>query len=174
MSASEFNIQPVSEKDIAELVILSRQTFSDAFMHLNKAEDVLAYMNETFTEANLLQECQQPGAGFYFVEVNNELAGYIKLNTGTAQTEPEADDAMEIQRIYVLKAHQGRRIGERLILFAAQQAQQRHCSYIWLGVWEHNKNAIRFYQRHGFELYGEHHFLLGSDLQTDILMKKLS
>ncbi|MEM9391391.1 MAG: GNAT family N-acetyltransferase, partial [Bacteroidota bacterium] len=44
--------------------------------------------------------------------------------------------------------------------------------YIWLGVWEYNTDAIRFYERLGFTPFGQHSFILGSDHQTDILMKK--
>jgi ribosomal protein S18 acetylase RimI-like enzyme len=42
----------------------------------------------------------------------------------------------------------------------------------WLGVWEHNPRAIAFYEKWGFKQFGTHPFLLGKDLQTDILMKK--
>jgi ribosomal protein S18 acetylase RimI-like enzyme len=43
---------------------------------------------------------------------------------------------------------------------------------IWLGVWEHNHQAIKFYTTWGFEKFGDHLFLLGDDPQTDWLMKK--
>ena len=42
---------------------------------------------------------------------------------------------------------------------------------IWLGVWEHNVSAIRFYERNQFQLFGKHSFILGSDEQTDLLME---
>ena len=51
--------------------------------------------------------------------------------------------------------------------------QQRRCvEYVWLGVWEHNHKAIKFYQDKGFVRFGEHVFVLGEDRQTDFLMKK--
>jgi diamine N-acetyltransferase len=50
--------------------------------------------------------------------------------------------------------------------------QQQGCDTVWLGVWEHNPRAIAFYEKWGFEKFGAHDFLLGTDLQTDILMKK--
>jgi len=43
---------------------------------------------------------------------------------------------------------------------------------IWLGVWEHNHNAVHFYKQWGFEIFGAHPFILGDDKQTDVLMKK--
>ena len=43
---------------------------------------------------------------------------------------------------------------------------------MWLGVWEENPRAIRFYQKQGFVEFGEHIFQLGDDAQRDVLMKK--
>ncbi|GAB2688185.1 N-acetyltransferase [Mucilaginibacter koreensis] len=173
MTDAQVHIRRVTEKDIPELVAISRQTFSDAFLHLNNAADVQSYMDDTYTVSNLRQELQQEGSAFYFAEFDKRIAGYLKLNTGVAQTENEASNAMEVQRIYVYKDFQGQRIGERLIQFAIQQALEQRCPYTWLGVWEHNVNAIRFYQRQGFEIFSQHDFLLGADLQTDLLMKKI-
>jgi ribosomal protein S18 acetylase RimI-like enzyme len=42
---------------------------------------------------------------------------------------------------------------------------------MWLGVWEENPRAIRFYQKQGFVEFDQHIFQLGEDAQTDILMK---
>ena len=46
-------------------------------------------------------------------------------------------------------------------------------SYVWLGVWEQNPRAIRFYEKNGFVPFDTHVFILGEDKQTDILMKKI-
>ncbi len=51
-------------------------------------------------------------------------------------------------------------------------ANERGVAYVWLGVWEHNYKAIKFYQDKGFVCFGEHVFVLGEDRQTDFLMKK--
>ena len=42
---------------------------------------------------------------------------------------------------------------------------------VWLGVWEKNFRAIRFYKKYGFKKFGQHKFLLGNDLQTDYLLE---
>ena len=44
-------------------------------------------------------------------------------------------------------------------------------AFLWLGVWEANRAAIRFYERHGFKKFGEHPYFIGEDKQTDWLMK---
>ena len=42
---------------------------------------------------------------------------------------------------------------------------------VWLGVWEKNFKAIRFYKKYGFKKFGQHNFLLRNDLQTDYLFE---
>ncbi len=108
---------------------------------------------------------------FYFARVDGVLAGYLKLNFGVSQTELKDPKAIEIERIYVLKAFQGKRVGQALYEHALQLARDRGVDYIWLGVWEQNHKAIRFYEKNGFVAFDKHLFMLGDDPQTDIMMK---
>ena len=52
-----------------------------------------------------------------------------------------------------------------------QIAMNINAMYIWLGVWEKNTKAIRFYKKNGFIEFDKHIFNLGNDEQTDIMMK---
>jgi ribosomal protein S18 acetylase RimI-like enzyme len=51
-------------------------------------------------------------------------------------------------------------------------AKTRKYDVMWLGVWEFNPRAQRFYEKNGFRIVGKHTFILGSDPQTDLLMQK--
>ena len=73
---------------------------------------------------------------------------------------------------YAKADYQGQGIGAQLFDFAWQVAEERSMKYVWLGVWEESIDAIRFYERQGFSAFSQHSFLLGQDLQTDILMRK--
>ena len=165
-------IQPVRPSDIDALLSLSLKTFYDAFEHLNNPEDFAAYTSVAFTHDKLLSEINNPNSAFYFAVIGDENVGYIKLNYASAQTEFKDADAVEVERIYVLASQQGKQIGKQLIDFAIAKAIEDGLKYIWLGVWEHNLNAQRFYERGGFKAFSSHQFILGKDVQTDILMKK--
>jgi len=131
-----------------------------------------AYASNAFTLQRLEQELNNPDSAFYFALYDKQVAGYIKLNRNTAQTEFADTDALEVERIYVLSEYQGKQIGRHLLKFAIQTAIEAKLSYIWLGVWEHNAGAIRFYEGNGFKQFSSHPFMLGNDKQTDILMKR--
>jgi len=165
-------IQKVDPSDVDTLRTLGLKTFYDAFEHHNNPEDFEAYTSVAFTCEKLLSEINNPHSAFYFALIDDEPVGYIKLNYASAQTEFKDSNAVEVERIYVLASQQGKKIGNRMIDFAINKATEDGLQYIWLGVWEHNPNAIRFYERCGFVRFSSHKFMVGKDEQTDILMKK--
>jgi len=169
--ALSVQIKQVTIADIDTLLNLSRQTFFDAFLHRNTPSDMDAYAATAFTIQKFEDELSNPDSRFYFAVIDNTIAGYLKLNHNTAQTELRDPNSLEVERIYILQQYQGQQIGKKLIDFAIDTAISRKLSYVWLGVWEHNDKAIKFYKNKGFEQFGSHPFMLGSDEQTDILMK---
>ena len=130
-----------------------------------------AYLSNHLTIESLGAELDNPNSEFYFAMEDNEPIAYFKINTGPAQTELQEENGLEIERIYVLKVHQGKKLGKRIMQECIGVALQRGKTYVWLGVWEHNVNAIRFYQNNGFVQFDKHDFQLGNELQTDVMMK---
>ena len=156
--------------DVDTLVELSWRTFYEAFNHLNTPENMAAYMNKAFTEEKLLAEINNDQTDFFLVRRENAIIGYMKLNRNGAQSEFHESDSMEIERIYIDGKHQGNGIGTQLLSKAKEIACQHGCKYLWLGVWENNPGAIRFYERNGFRVFSSHLFEMGDDMQTDKLM----
>lgn len=165
-------IQPISIAQVEQLQQISRATFRETFADVNTEEDMHDYLENRLSISRLTDELSQPESFFYFAMIDGHAVGYLKLNTGTAQTEHEADDALEVERIYVLKDYQSEGIGRLLFRHALATASEKQCRYVWLGVWEHNEKALRFYRKNGFEVFSKHVFRLGSDDQTDLMMRK--
>jgi len=158
--------------DIEKLLTLSKKTFFDAFEHLNTPADFKAYTDTAFAPGKVLAELENSNSEFYFVTIDDEPVGYIKLNYGPAQTDVNDDASLEVERLYVLQSQQGKQLGKLMMDFAEQRAIEKDLQYIWLGVWEYNHGAYKFYLRHGYEKFGSHQFILGADVQTDHLLKK--
>lgn len=166
------HIKQATLNSLQQLQDISRQTFSETFSAGNTAENMTRYLEEGFSAEKLTAELNNDASEFYFAVLNNEVIGYLKLNTGQSQTEIKDDKALEIERIYVLKAYQGKKVGQLLYDKAMQVAVERDARYVWLGVWENNLSAIGFYKKHGFVEFDTHIFILGEEEQTDIMMKK--
>jgi ribosomal protein S18 acetylase RimI-like enzyme len=168
---SQINIARVTTAGLTALHYISRKTFTEAFAHLNSPDDMQAYLADHLTVESLSEELANANSEFYFAIENNEPIAYFKINTGNAQTDLKEANGLEIERIYVLQNYQGKKLGHDIITACIKIAMQKNKAYVWLGVWEHNVNAIRFYQNNGFVVFDKHSFRLGNDMQTDIMMR---
>lgn len=164
-------IRKLNITDLENLQKLSITTFRETFEEVNTEEDMQKYLAENLSLEKLKSEIENPNSEFYFAENENEVLGYLKINFGDAQTENQGNEALEIERIYVLKEFFPLKIGQILFEKSVEIAQEKNMKFIWLGVWEENKRAIRFYEKNGFEIFGKHDFVLGKDVQTDLMMK---
>lgn len=165
------DIRKVTLQDIHQLQRIGRQTFSETFAAVNTEENMNKYLEESFSIERLTDELTNSSSEFYFAVLDNQVIGYLKLNSGESQTELKDSKALEIERIYVLKEYHGKKVGQLLYEKAMQVARQTDADYVWLGVWEENPRAIRFYKKNGFVEFDKHIFRLGDDEQTDIMMK---
>ena len=129
------------------------------------------YLEEDFSLERLTEQLNNKNSEFYFAELEDKIIGYLKLNFSNSQTEIKDDKAVEIERIYVLKEFHGKKVGQVLYEKAIEIAKQLNADYIWLGVWEENPRAIKFYKKNGFIEFDKHIFKLGTEQQTDIMMK---
>lgn len=169
MNAIEIRKATISDLEIIQEI--SKQTFIETFAEVNTVENMKKYIRENSNATQLTSEINNRESLFYLAIIDTQPIGYMKLNFGNAQTEIHNPQSMEIQRIYVLKAFHGKKIGQLLLDEALKIGQQTGVEYLWLGVWEENHRALQFYSKNGFVEFDKHVFTLGNDIQTDLLMR---
>ena len=169
---AEIFIRMAEIKDAELIAHLSRQTFYDSFAPQNTKEDMDKFMNESFSMEALINEVTQPLNIFLVAFMEEALVGYAKLTLSKNPPELGPMKAIEIGRLYAAQKTIGHGVGKALMQQCLQVAAKKGKELIWLGVWEHNRRAIDFYTKFGFEKFGTHDFVLGDDVQTDWLMKK--
>ena len=140
--------------DLDKLKKLAYQTFDESFRPLNIQETIDTYLGEAFTKEKLSVEIMTNGSEFYFIYADEDLAGYLKINYAPAQTDINDPESVEIERVYVKKEFKGQGIGKQLMDYAFKLAKDSGKEYLWLGVWEKNKDAIEFYKHIGFTVTG--------------------
>lgn len=164
-------IEQINNSHIEALQQIGRQTFSETFAESNSADNMAKYLAEAYAYEKLNEELNNQNSFFYFAILDEKIIGYLKLNMGGSQTELKDNDALEIERIYVLKDFHGKKVGQLLFDKALTIAKELQVAYVWLGVWEENKKALQFYTKNGFVEFDQHVFVLGDEAQTDIMMK---
>ena len=171
MMELNITILQINDSHIAALQQIGRQSFSETFAESNSAENMAKYLEEAYSYEKLSAELNDPNSIFYFAMMDQNVIGYLKLNFGASQTELKDNNALEIERIYVLEEFHGKKVGQLLFDKAIQVAKEQQVAYVWLGVWENNKRALQFYTKNGFVEFDQHVFVLGDEAQTDIMMK---
>ncbi|KJU73939.1 acetyltransferase [Pediococcus damnosus LMG 28219] len=166
-------LKKIGVQDWQRLQQISIETYTDTFEPYNSPEIMDAYLTTAYEPQKLQRELKNPDSSFYFIEKNNEVAGYLKINLNGSQTEKMGPDSLEVERIYIRPAFKHQSLETQLIENAEKLAQKYHKSKIWLGVWEHNEPAKHFYAKFGFKRIGQHSFFMGDDEQTDYLMQKV-
>ena len=164
-------IRKATVSDLETIQKISIQTFIETFAAVNTPENIANYIKDSLNTEQLTTELNNANSQFYIAYSNAEVVGYLKINFGDAQTETINENALEVQRIYVLQNFHGKNIGQLLLEEVKKIAQTTDVEYIWLGVWEENHRALRFYTKNGFVVFDKHVFIMGNDEQTDLLMR---
>ena len=171
---SDISIRQATSADAKLLTDLSYTTFWDAFAHhpKNAPADLAYYMRQAFNADQIAAELAEPASIFLVAEIDAKPAGYAKLILDSTEEGITATRPIELSRLYSHQEYIGKGVGQNLMDACFDLAKDRGHDVMWLGVWEYNPRAQRFYQKNGFREVGRHVFQLGSDPQTDLLMQK--
>ena len=166
-------IKVACTNDTATLSWLGKTTFTETYGAHNDQDNFQKYLKDSFSEESTRQQLEDTSSFFLLAHLDQDKTiGYAKLKENNKPFHDKTINAVELERIYVLKDYQGEGVGQNLLDKCLAFAQLRKYPVMWLGVWEKNLNAVKFYQRQGFVVFGSHKFKLGDEEQSDLLMKK--
>lgn len=165
-------IRRAREEDAAELSVFAERAFVHAFGAQNDPIDLHLYTSEAFTPTRQLQELTTPGVTCLLADCDGTMVAYAMLRAAAPHHLVQADAPMELQRFYVDAGWHGRGLAASLMEAVLEEARAQGADTLWLGVWEQNPRAIRFYAKQEFTDVGFHEFLLGKDLQRDRVMTR--
>lgn len=146
-------------------------SFVDAFGDLNEPAHLQAFLAASYNPARQRQELVDPAIVTLLAEIDGGMAGYAQVRAGNYLPPCVSGPApIELWRFYVGSTWIGRGVARPLMDAAKAEARARGGQTLWLGVWEINARAIAFYRKAGFTEVGTHHFDVGGDRQTDLVM----
>ncbi len=162
-----------ASKDSAPLLSeVAMRTFNDAFASQNDPRDFQEYLGSAFSVDQMHQELHEPTAQFFVAFDGDRAIGYTKIRAVKCPDCIDDPAPVELQRIYVDQAYIGKKIGAALMQRALDAGRDAGFKTIWLGVWEKNHDSIAFYKKWGYEIVGEHDFVIGTDVQRDHIMMR--
>ncbi|EPB89421.1 hypothetical protein HMPREF1544_03790 [Mucor circinelloides 1006PhL] len=169
---SEIQVTQIDANYAQTLSALGRRLFADTFSSDNTPENIEAYLDESYKPEIQEKELNDPTMYTYMAFDENKLpVGFAQLRQNEKVYDFVGDpEAIELQRIYVDKNCAGKGIGSKLMAACLSKAKELNKKTMWLGVWEFNPNAIKFYTNKGFKKVGSHVFKMGEQEDTDYIM----
>jgi GNAT superfamily N-acetyltransferase len=152
--------RPATLADLNLLVDLGRRTFYDTFVGACSEEDMQLFLDTSYAPAKLEQELRDPLSRFLILEEAALPLGYSRLMG-------ESTIRVELVRFYLVQQAIGTGAAHVLMTATLDLARQLGYREIYLGVWEKNYRAQRFYEKWGFQKTGEKIFPVGNDPQID-------
>jgi ribosomal protein S18 acetylase RimI-like enzyme len=168
---SQLRLRLATETDAVLLSELGARLFEQSFGAQNTVDDMRLYVADAFRLERVRANLSDPHQRTWIAEDGtNGAVGYAVLKQSSASSFLRAQQSAEIVRLYADQRWHGRGVGAALMDACLQEARAWKSDWVWLGVWETNARAIAFYEKHGFRSVGSQTFLLGNDLQNDLVM----
>jgi ribosomal protein S18 acetylase RimI-like enzyme len=167
MTRQKLIIHRATRQHAGLIADLGHRTFKTSFGADNRPEDMEQYLSLNFSKAQIEEQLSDSASIFLLAYKNAKAVGYAMLHTGDNPDSIPGTKPVELVRFYIEAEIMGKGYGSALMQFCLETAQKNGHRTIWLGVWEKNLRAIRFYEKWGFKKVGTKEFILGSDLQKD-------
>lgn len=158
--------------DAALITKLGTDTFAASFASQNTPENLAKHIASAYGEEIQRRELADPAVAYLIAEQHGRLAGYAQVREGEAPACVTAPAPIEVRRFYVVHEFHGSGIAQALMDACEDEARRRRGRTLWLGVWDKNPRAIRFYTKCGFRDVGRQTFMLGDDPQQDRVLAR--
>ena len=157
-------------EDADGLAALGTRSFTETFGHLYIPADLALFL-ENHTPQAWRKDLADPECVVCVGEADGEAVAYAKLLPPNVPI-PITAPSIEVRQFYVLSAWHGTGVAGEMMDWAVDEARRRGARHVYLSVFTNNERAQRFYRRHGFEEVGRQTFMVGTQADEDIVMRR--
>lgn len=165
-------IRRATPADAAALSAIASATFIEAFGHLYPPEDLAVFLRGSYAVGRQRVILETPGYAVWLLEDDGVAVGHAAAGPCGLPNPGVRPGDGELKRLYVLAKYQNGGWGGRLFRAAMDWLLAEGPRTLWIGVWENNLGAQRFYARHGFEKVGEHTFPVGRVVDREFTLRR--
>ncbi|KAI5210983.1 acyl-CoA N-acyltransferase [Aureobasidium subglaciale] len=168
-NTTPISIRKATLHDAKALAELGTHVWTQTFGHTVSPADLQKYLNASYSTSAMEADITNPLKELIVAtSTTNDIIGFTLMTKGS--TEPclaSYSNHVELQRIYVHPDYHGTGVVELEAL-----ARKEGFEHMWLGVWEENARALGLYGKLGFKEVGKKKFLVGDQVDTDLVMVK--
>jgi len=170
LTKNEVVVRKAEPDDSEILSEISGRLFRQTYVGKMPSDDLCSYVSEGFKQELKLEELKDSTITTLIAETEGKVIGYAQIRQKQMPFSSNKYSEVELWRIYLDKFYHGMGIGNLLLIKVAEVVRALSSENIWLGVWDQNRQAISFYEKHGFSVVGSQQFKVGNDVQNDLVM----
>ncbi len=153
--ASDIEILQMKSSDLTTLHKICCEAYSQNFHDHWDKDGLEIYVNKVFGIDILRNELADEKIQYHVAFLNEEPVAFMKLNLFSNLPGLNEKKGMELDKIYILPAFKGKKIGKKLLSLALDIARSFEKEVVWLAVIDTNFEAISFYEKAGFRFHSK-------------------
>ena len=149
-------IRKASVDDIPVIRAMALVAFPDTYKEILSPEQIDYMMEWMYSAESLSRQMMEEGHIYYVAYHEGRAVAYLSI-------QPEGEHVFHLQKLYVLPAYQGMRLGKQLFEQAIQVIKELHPApcLLRLNVNRYNR-ALTFYEKMGMTKVDEGDFPIGN------------
>jgi diamine N-acetyltransferase len=171
----EIQLYHAGPSDLELVQRVGNETYRPYFSHIWEEGGLEWYMEECFGNENLGRDLNNPTIRYLLPQtLEREIIGLLKVHPHRPMPDGPCDNAMYLEKIYLMPTYFKTGMGQRLLLLMDQYAHNLGRDGIWLQVME--TGPVASYKKAGYSVWKEIDFMftpLKQDLRSGLVMYKL-
>jgi diamine N-acetyltransferase len=165
-------VRKADGQDAELLVELGKHSFYEAFAGQTAPEDMALYLKTTFPLDEIKAQLNNQQSLYLIIGIQDDPMGYAYLYPTRPPGCIKDPKAIQLIRFYLLKKYYGIGVGNMLMQSCLDQSNVGGYRTVWLSSWELNDRANAFYKKWQFKAVGRQEYVVGNDVQNDLILSR--
>lgn len=148
------HIEPLTPEKHPVYIAVGTKAYNQHYLHLWPNGNSNTYIQSSFTNEVLAKEAWDSNTHLFIIHLKKLPVGILKFTQNKGVGSYPEEDALYVDKIYILKEATGMGIGKKVLQFISLRAKELDKNIIWLDTMQKGP-ALNFYLKNGFDMYAE-------------------
>lgn len=148
------HITPITREEYSTYIEVGTKAYNQHYLHLWPNKNSSTYIKNSFTTEVLLKEEEDDNTILFLIYNDKKAVGILKMTLNAALASFSSDEALLLDKIYLLKEYSGKGMGTKILNFAQLRAKELDKKILWLDTMQKGP-ALAFYLKNGFEIHSK-------------------
>ncbi|WP_285311851.1 GNAT family N-acetyltransferase [Stenotrophomonas maltophilia] len=158
--------------DVDALSAIAIATYNETWGDSYPPQELHDFLQAHYSSEPQRIELSDPRSAIWLLLDGDAVVGYLAAGANTLPHTDACEGDIELKRFYILAGHQNGGHGAGMMDAFMAWLDQPQRRTLWVGVWEENFGAQRFYARYGCSKVGEYDFIVGDTRDREFILRR--